>query len=627
MTSVFSLHNDRLELRINRDGTQVALEDRRSGQVWRLDESTRLIARDLPRFEEVAYQAESLAAKESPVRRTGAGIAEQIADNEIRCVHRALDGKLALRWILEKDRIRVIAEAEGITACSLPGTFRPPDGAGFLSAIANCQGVLHTGKGPAFYRGQVYRGHLSMAMFGQMTARGGLLTIAETDCDAIMHWEKDGEGKINLMWMQHPSLGTFSYARETVLLATEPNLTALCKTYRRYVIEKGRFKNWEQKIAERPVLEKLFGAAVVFTGYVHNPKIDYAAGFRRLKQLGIDKAYVYPVYMKTIDTDQGLPYRWNDYRQLKPLLDELGYAGGSFILSTEGPMGEGDDPHRDLALNAKGEPQVRWRMEHFVWYAISLEKRFEWSKKFIDEQTGLDGVHYDVNCADMSREDFHPKHRNDARAERELRRRLLDYAASKGKIVSSEGFWDAMTPHYDLGSSKYALALGGDEYCIVPMTMLVYHDCTIHSWWEPDNYNNPLSRSQVDRGYFTRFPMGGGFPRHQSAMDALMGTPPDIFPFGTQPNYIPQNRKDLFLYGYTLEHPFVTEAIEYAKPVMALHRKIGKLEMMEHRLHHPDGAVQETVFSDGTRVVANFSNVPLEAPDAGLLPAESWKVL
>jgi hypothetical protein len=69
----------------------------------------------------------------------------------------------------------------------------------------------------------------------------------------------------------------------------------------------------------------------------------------------------------------------------------------------------------------------------------------------------------------------------------------------------------------------------------------------------------------------------------------------------------------------------VREAVERAKPVMALHEQVGKLEMTEHRLVTPDGAVQETVFADGTRVVANFANVSLEGPRGAVLPPESWR--
>ena len=191
-------------------------------------------------------------------------------------------------------------------------------------------------------------------------------------------------------------------------------------------------------------------------------------------------------------------------------------------------------------------------------------------------------------------------------------------------MISSEGFYDRMTPHYDLCNSKYPFALGGDEYCVVPMTMLCYHDSAYHTWWEVDNYNNPHHRSQWGRGYKERYAFAGGLPRLQACMDALMGTPPDLYPFGRQYNYIPNNHPDFYFYRYTIDDPEVRTAIEYAKPVLKLNARIAKQELVEHHLHHPDGGVQETVFADGTRVIVNFSNVPLEAPGVGVLPAESW---
>jgi hypothetical protein len=139
-----------------------------------------------------------------------------------------------------------------------------------------------------------------------------------------------------------------------------------------------------------------------------------------------------------------------------------------------------------------------------------------------------------------------------------------------------------------------------------------------------DNYNNPEHRIQFGRG-LGRFPWGGGFPRLQSAWDALLGTAPDIFPFGRQYNFVPFKVPEFYLYEMRLEQPAVQQAIRCAKPVMALHRRIGKLEMVGHTLHRPDGAVQETVFADGTRVLANFANVALEAPGVGLLPPKSWQ--
>jgi hypothetical protein len=611
------------------NGTHVVLEDLATKTRWRLDESTRYVAKGIAGYHRPPYAAAAVTGPNSPVHTIGPGVATKEGEETIRVVHHNAAGTVTIRWVMEPDRLRILADSnptEGITSLTLPGTFRPEDGGGFLSAVPQCQGILHSGKGPPFYR--ALRG-FTMAMFGQIASRGGLLIIAATNADAALHWEKTETGTVNLMWLQHPSMGQFTYTRETVIIPASPEVASICKSYRRYVKEKGRFKSWQEKIAERPNLERLFGAAMVFIGYHDDPELDYAASFRRLKAMGIDKAFVYPLYCATtMDVEKSMGVSAIDQRKLLPLLDELGYAAASFIYIMDGAAEPADDPYRDLLLDRHGKPVEKWRINDLVWYAFSTSKRFDWSRKFLDrEHAGFHGMHYDVLAGTPLKEDYHGGHRSDARADQENRKEMLAYAAGKGLIVSSECFRDYLTPYYDLGSTKYPFALGGDEYCVVPMTMLVYHDSAYHSWWEIDNYNNPQNQSQDNRGYKDRFAMAGGVPRLQSAMDALLGTLPDIFPFGKQFNFIPHNAPQIYFYKYRLEDAAVQEAIAYAKPVMALNKRIGKLEMIDHRLHRPDGAIQETVFADGTRVAANFANVALEAADLGLLAPESWKIV
>ena len=467
----------------------------------------------------------------------------------------------------------------------------------------------------------------SMAMFGQIAKRSGLLTITETDLDAVLYWEKTNSGEIRIMWRQVPSFGQLRYPRQVVLFPTDSSLTAICKSYRRYEIEKGRFRTWDEKITERPQLAQLFGSAIVFIGYVQDPELDYADSFRRLKAAGIDKAYVYPVYFVCTNISDSVSqniYKPIDERQLHSLLHELGYMGGSFVYITDGPAGSSEDPWRELRLDQSGKPFIYWEMAGRKWFSFSLEKRLKLARYYLDkEHDGLDWIHYDTLTCRPFVEDYNPGHRADTQADQTNRKDMLLHAAKKGFLVSSEGFWGRMTPYYDLGSTKYPHALGSEEYCIVPMTMLVYHDSAYHIWWEIDNYNNPEHRSQYGRGFASRFAMGGGAPKVQSVMDALMGTPPDLFPFGMMGNFIP-HAKERYFYKYRLEDPSVQEAITYVKPVMELNARIGKLEMIEHHLHTPEGALQETVFADGTRVMANFANIALEAPGVGLLRAESW---
>lgn len=637
------LKNDALQVTMADDGTQVVLDDRLRGQRWRLDPATRLVSRGVGKHDHAPFAAEATAAGEK-VCTIGPGQARMLNATSIQTEHRTPAGGVTLRWMLERDRIRVLADADdaagaadaaGVDSLALPGTFRPiaaPDAGpagSFLAAVPFAQGVLHTGKGPAFYRAMNMHGHggCNMDMFGQIAPRGGLLVINETDADSYCHWEKTAAGDVRLMWLMRPRYARLAYTREVVIFATPPGVTPICKLYRRYEIAKGRFKSWDEKIAERPNVAKLFGSAIVFIGYHHDDTLDYADSFRRLKAMGIDKAFVYPVYTASTLNMDAAGLRWIDERKHLGLLHELGYAAASFIYIMDGPRDE-RTAGRDFFFDDQGKPVLAWQIDDAKWFAYSAGRRFEAARELLDTQhAGLDGMHYDVLCCAGLREDHHPAHLDDCRADAANRVEMLKYAGAKNLIVSSEGFWGRMTPHYDLGSCKFAHVLGGDEYCCVPMTMLVYHDSAYHTWWEVDNYNNFEHRTQWARGHSWHFPWGGGGGRVQAAIDAILGVPPDIFPFGKQYNYVPHSHPKMYTYTMRLDDALVREAIEYAKPVMALNRRVGKLEMADFKMHRPDGAVQESVFADGTRVLANFANAALEAPGAGLLPPESWRML
>lgn len=629
------VRNDSIELTISADGMDVTLEDRRRGKRWMLDPSTRLAASGIERYRFPAYAHGAAPTADGALGTLGPGRVTRLGETTLHCLHDTPAGTVSLRWDLLDDGVRVTCVNEGshpASAVTLPGTFRPEADSGFLAAVPNCQGILHTGKGPAFYSPLFSFGHGSsctMPMFGQIAGKAGLLTITLDEDDASLHWEKTTDGQIKLMWLQHPSLQQLRYDRQTLLKPVDGDVTSICKAYRRHIQSAGRFKSWDEKIAERPVLEKLFGSALVFIGYLHDDKLDYADSFRRLKAMGIDKAMVYPTYCNTtMSIEQGLGVRMIDIRQHQPVLDELGYLSGSFIYIMDGPAGDATDPNRDLMLDPNGKPMLAWKMKELEWYQFGTDARLAWARRMIDnDHAGLSMVHFDVATTRRLHEDYHPGHTCSAGDDRTNRQAMLKHATSKGLIVSSEGFWGRMTSEYDIGNTKYPFALGGEAYCVVPMTMLVYHDSAIHTWWEVDNYNNPHHQTQGGRGWRDQYAFGGGRPRQQAAMDALLGAPPDIFPFGLQYNFVPENNPQIYTYRFHLGKTSVQQAIAAAIPVMKLHERIGRLEMAEHHLHHPQGAVQQTVFADGTSVMVNFANVVMDAPGVGPMQPESWCVV
>jgi hypothetical protein len=121
-----------------------------------------------------------------------------------------------------------------------------------------------------------------------------------------------------------------------------------------------------------------------------------------------------------------------------------------------------------------------------------------------------------------------------------------------------------------------------------------------------------------------------------AAADALMGCPPDVFPFGAQYGYT-GNGKKTFLYKFRFEDPEVQIALREALPVAHLHQRIGKQEMVDFKILSEDGYLQETAFADGTHVVANFSqdmcgyspDNPKRTTPKGVesLKPESWQVV
>jgi len=262
--------------------------------------------------------------------------------------------------------VHVFAEPEAehcASSVALPGTFRPEGRDDFLAVIAHVQGFVHKGKGPAFFKAYCSPTFLSMCMYGQLAARSGLLSIMETDPDAVMIWEKTEKGRINLQWVQQPSFGKLAYPRETVLVLTAPDITPLCKAYRKYEIEKKRFKSWDEKIAERPVLRKLFDSTTVCVGYHHDDGLDYAENFRALHKMGVKNARVLPVFMgTTVDfkfKEKGVPRKAVDLRKQIPLIRKLGGLPHGLHIHYSGFAGKNKDPYRDLMLDQDGKTQTQ----------------------------------------------------------------------------------------------------------------------------------------------------------------------------------------------------------------------------------------------------------------------------
>ncbi len=241
----------------------------------------------------------------------------------------------------------------------------------------------------------------------------------------------------------------------------------------------------------------------------------------------------------------------------------------------------------------------------------------------------MDWIHYDVNATRLGRSVCYAKD-HDLHGHRPLcktddvewTRRLLGPETNGNRIVSSEGFVDRYAVSYDIGTTKLWPAAGpGARFIPVPLTMLVLHDSTVHDWWEVDNYNElPGYRAEHRFGR-----VGSGGAQRKAALDALYGSPPNVFPFGRQYGWTDLGSRRTFSYTIHLDDRAVQRALALALPVTRLHRRIGKLELRSFEFLSDDHALQATTFADGTRIVANLGDRSREHPSAGVVPPYTWK--
>lgn len=626
---MLSIRNDRLVVWASEEGDRVILEDLARKQEWTLDGDTIFWGEELSCDNHPTERWQEKLHLLRPVR------AEMMHGNGLRVVYLADNTEVYMEYALLDDGIEITLPSceKPVLACTLPGAFYPNEGEQQL-ILPIMQGVVWKGAGDCVDRLLISGGHdnFSMQMFGTLGARGGLLYAPESVSDCFWRYAKQKDGHFFAENIQISSLGSMRYSRTMRLYMTDPTIKAISKRYRARVIERGRFRTWEEKIAERPMLERLFGSIMCFIGYCQDD-LDYAAEFSKLKRQGFDRALIYPVRMHAYTRGfrmGGEPPIWLSDEQIDEI-KALGYDVCPWTWINEAIVDGTAQTEGLFRINRGGEHILGWRIDDFTWDKCCSSRMAEFQREA--DSHGMSAMtwdHFDVLTCAMIGECYakdHPAHMGRAMSREEdigwLRQTLL-YGQDGRKVVSSESFNDIFSAEYDMGSVKAFPINWKRPFCVIPLTSLVYHDSILHTWWEPHNYNTHYFNRTCAAGYME---YGGGMPRLMAASDALMGAIPDVFPFGSQYGWTGRG-KETYLYKIRFEDPEVQLALKLAKPVADLHRKIGKLEMVDFEILSDDGCVQRSVFADGTSVVANFSNfLRSERDDMMPLGAQSWRVV
>ena len=457
---------------------------------------------------------------------------------------------------------------------------------------------------------------LYMPWWGHQQDTGAALTILETPADAGCRFEHPpgGPTRTALRWVD--SLGRWAYPRRARLcFFDDGNYVTLAKRYRRHVIERGGFVSLESKIARNPLVGRLVGTPVVHTSILYhiqpessyyqkdNPAANHqlvtltnrAAQLEALAAKGIARAYVH------LDGWGARGYDNLHPDVLPPCIEAGGWEGMKHfgeVCERLGFVFAIHDQYRDFYLDAASyDPrhtlldEAGNRPSGSTWYGGSqsvLCSRLAPGyvrrnhRALLGHGIPLRGAYLDV-FAVVPPDECHAKEHPVTRAEcLRYRGECLDSVRAWGGVVSSEEPSDWAIPHLDLvHHGPYALrpnpGQGPAMGIPVPLFNLVYHEALLTPW-------------SLGKGAW-------GIP--ETDLGFLHGLGNAGLP------YLSLNPDD--------------EELRRVRLMGALHRRVGLLEMTNHRFLDAARRRQQFTYADGTGITIDLAKETYEV-SPGLPP-------
>lgn len=461
-----------------------------------------------------------------------------------------------------------------------------------------------------------------MPWFGQVKDREGYIAICETPWNAGYTAEHPAGGPYSHVGIYYePSLGKMDYRRVLrYTLLSDCDYNDLCKVYRAYVRETGHLRTLAEKAAQNPSVDRLIGCSFVHTGIktVVQPDSDFfdpenpeknnhctpfskrTEEIKLLHNMGVEKLYLHldgwaqpgydnchPDYSPACIEAGG----WEGMKELADTMHECGYLFGIH------------DQYRDFYKSAKSfDENYACRLtdgtipEHHRWaggqqsYLCATQAPYYLKRNFaalFENGIELDGAYLDVFTCNEGDECTNPEHRMTRWECYEYRGQCFSWLLAHGILSSSEEVSDWAIPslvfcHYAPYSFMMKRPGLPKDGIPVPLFNLVYHDCVIEPWM--------MDKVSENDDYMLYALLNGGAP--YLLRDAAYLNTDGSF------------EGDELL---ALE-----EMIRRSKTVSALHEKIAKCEMVRHRMNPENWWIQETEFSDGTKVKVDFKNQTYE---------------
>ena len=435
----------------------------------------------------------------------------------------------------------------------------------------------------------------------------GMQTILETTDDAgvVYHHPAGGPTTIAPKW--YASLGQMRYPRVVRYVFEDDHASYVtqAKRFRRYVRETGSFVSLDEKRTRTPALNEVIGRPVIHIGALYHfvPESalfnkerieanhslstfdELASGLERLKERGVDDAYIHLDGWGYYGYDNGHPDvmpvgqeqgGWDGLRRFADTCDELGYLFavhdqyrdfyknavsfdyGLTITHLDGTRDEGSTwcGGPQAILNPRFAPgYVRRNHDQFAAHDVKVK-----------------GAYLDVFSVvplEESALPLHPLTRTDCAR---YRRECFDLLRARGYVVSSEEPTDYLTRSLDLvhhapypvrGENGEGTAIGVP----VPLFNLVYHDSILTPW------------SMTEDG-------GWGIPDGDAGRLHCMlnaGLP-----------YLGMSPTD--------------EQLTQVRAALELAQQCGTTEMMSHQFLENGWRTQRTTFSNGYTVTVHFDD-------------------
>lgn len=439
---------------------------------------------------------------------------------------------------------------------------------------------------------------LAMPWVGMSNLRDGLMLILETPVDSGFQAGLAGGDTAPAFALQpywRGSLHTVRYPRRLqVRVFDEGGYVAMAKYYRQRLLDRGELVTLEQKRNAVPPLAKLMGALDLHLrgddrGQQRLVQWFAGRGVRRLL-LNSDA----PPETQAAWRAQG--YLNGTYKLYTDIHAPVTRAEGNVAVIRGYP----DDAYTlpdgtpTRGYMASGTNRSTYRCS-----VLQLPLMAELIPPLVG-QHGYEAIFLDVVTSLPPKECWHPRHALDCAADLKQRQALLAYAVGLGLVVGSEDGSDWACPflHYFEGmamprrfgygkppenynnwrgqfpiTDEY-LRVDLNEQVRVPLFDLVYHDAVVSTWrwfYSPDQYARPELWDNFD------------------LLTMIAGNMPI---FVLSDDVLPTR-------GERILRTYHTAA--------AWHERIGWDELVDHRALTEDRSVQESCFSSGWAIIANFS--------------------